>query len=270
MPSEAPKGAGVSTAAAVAQRYLGACEDTRKAWYNTSMLSRARPQQIRQIRQVLAGGDPSSISQALLDMSGPMHPGDPSRARDPMTASGAALARCVVQAVLEAVLSGTSAQRGPTSASTSPPALDAAQQVAFLEELKRQLVFWIEHGKLDGPELDRGFKEPGLIAQFLRGQSPDLDAPAQAALRLACVAMTAPALEAAWVIARLSDGFLSARDAAFGVFDKDPSGPKGPSGSTGPHPNPNAAHAAMSRDAQDDLDEQMAFEAVSRTGRPTT
>jgi hypothetical protein len=261
---------------AAAQRYLGACADTRKAWYSTSMLSRARPQQMLRVRQELASGDARRIAALLCDMSGPMHPGAAVRAQDPMTRSGVALARNVVQAVLEAVLShpaerstpaGVDAQPGET-AQTQPA--EQARQTARLEELKQQLVFWIDHGRLCGDELDRQFPQPRQIAQFLAEQATRNDKPDPAMLRLACVALTAPAVESAWVISRLSDAFLDAQCAAHSVWS-DPSQRADLFGGSARDTDPgaggsssNLSGSAMERDAQDEKASQEAIDALNR------
>jgi hypothetical protein len=258
---------------AAAQRYLGACADTRKAWHNTSMLSRARPKQMLRLREELASADARRIASLLCDMSGPMHPGAAVRAQDPMTRSGVALARNVVQAVLEAVLSSqaepsTSAGGGAQPGETSHT--EQALQTARLEQLKQQLAFWIDHGRLRGDELDRQFPQPRQIAQFLAGQASRNDKPDPAMLRLACVALTAPAVESAWVISRLSDTFLDAQRAAHSAWS-DSVRPADLFGDSTPVTDPgaggpasNLSGSAMERDAQDDAASQDAIDALSR------
>lgn len=238
-----------------AQRYLGACADTRKAWYSTSMLTRARPEHIRHVRQELATGDAHRMAHVLCDMSGPMHPGGVARAQDPMTGNGSALARCVVQAVLEAVLvTDFGAPAAPDDRGTASTGLDGPRQVACLEELKRQIAFWIDHGRLDGEDAVRGLSPAGQIAQFLRVHNPDLDEPERAMLRLACVALTAPAVESAWVIARLSEGFLEVQASTFEAFAVQ----------AGRSQNNGARDSAMHRDDRDDLAAQSALDAIKQ------
>ena len=267
---------------AAAQRYLGACADTRKAWYSTSMLSRARPQQMLRVRDELASGDARRIAHLLCDMSGPMHPGAAVRAQDPMTRSGVALARNVVQAVLDAVLSsraepstsaGRDAQPGETSRierTERTEQTEQTRQAARLEELKQQLVFWIDHGRLRGDELDRQFPQPRQIAQFLAEQASRNDKPDLAMLRLACVALTAPAVESAWVISRLSDTFLDAQRAAHSAWSDsaqhaDLFGGSTPVADPGAgRPASNLSGSAMERDAQDDAASQEAIDALNR------
>jgi hypothetical protein len=282
MRSEKPRGSAGSAGAAegdagnavqppgpAAQRYLGACADTRKAWYSTSMLTRARPEQIRHVRQELASGDAWRIAHVLCDMSGPMHPGDAARAQDPMTRNGSALARCVVQAVLETVLATDfGAAAGPDGGVAASAGFDAPRQVACLEELKRHIAFWIDHGRLDGEDAACGLSPAGQIAQFLREHNPDLDETARAMLRLACVALTAPAVEGAWVIARLSEGFLEAQASTFGTFaaqaGKSQHGGAHDGARNDAHADLNTASSAMHRDEQDDLADQSALDALNR------
>lgn len=265
---------------AAAQRYLGACADTRKAWHNTSMLSRARPQQMLRLREELASADARRIASLLCDMSGPMHPGAAVRAQDPMTRSGVALARNVLQAVLEAVISSqaepsTSARGGAQPGETSQTEqkteqTERARQTARLEQLKQQLAFWIDHGRLRGDELDRQFPQPRQIAQFLAEQASRNDKPEPSMLRLACVALTAPAVESAWVISRLSDTFLDAQRAAHSAWS-DSVQPADLFGDSTPVTDPGAggpastlSGSAMERDAQDDAASQDAIDALSR------
>jgi hypothetical protein len=264
---------------AAAQRYLGACADTRKAWYSTSMLSRARPQQMLRVRQELASGDARRIAHLLCDMSGPMHPGAAVRAQDPMTRSGVALARNVVQAVLDAVLSspveastsaGIDAQSGEAARTEPAERTQQERQTAHLEELKRQMTFWIDHGRLRGEELDRQFPQPRQIAQFLAEQATRNDKSDPAMLRLACVALTAPAVESAWVISRLSDAFLDAQRAAHSAWP-DPSQQADLFGGSARDTDPgaggsasNLSGSAMERDAQDEKASQEAIDALNR------
>jgi hypothetical protein len=193
-----------------AQHYLAACADTRKAWHCTTLLSRARIDQIERIRHVLTQPDPALIAQTLCDLSGPMHPGDPQRAQAPMTRNGAALACSVLHAILMSCMDGRGPERKTDSDHQCTRMLD-------IELVKQRLACWIDHGVLEitadaAEDLDARHPQPSQIALFLRSQNPSAgdDEHAHAMLRLACVALTAPALESALVMSCLSTGLLNA------------------------------------------------------------
>lgn len=227
VPAEESGGAG--------QAYLVACAQTRKAWHHTSLLARARPEHIEQVRGAIASLDAEALAALICDISGPLHPGEPAQAQAPWVKKGNALARTAVQAILIPLVALRDAQVGQVvhqaeSGERGPQAAGAALDV---DQLKSWIVHWIESGTLPSSAgADSRSNDAGLIAQWLHHQAlgqargapgndrtQGLDAQARAAgssrwQRLAVVAVTAPAVESLLVMSKLPASYVDALKAA--------------------------------------------------------
>lgn len=240
------------------RRFLGVCSDARKAWGGAQLTTMVRLERIERVRSVLCSGQASAIAGVLGEMAGPLHPGDPARAGSPMTANGTKLAQAVLEAVLEAALrTSPAASAGLSQASGG--AISGAGMLD-VEHLKVLLVRWIDHGRLEhSGQTDVG-DQAARIAEFLATQTRSDDVQAQAALRLACVAMAAPAVELAGIVAGLEPSQIEAMRVR--AATDTPASVTSPSGL----PPDAQVNSPMSRGELDDLDLQRASERLAHMG----
>jgi hypothetical protein len=229
-----------------AKRYAAACADTHKAWHATPLLSRARVEQVRWVRRVLREGDSSQIATMLADLCGPMHPGDLASAAESgstVSSKGIALALSVLDAVLPVCV-----EERRRSALKSANRKSGVQPMLDIDRLKGLLLHWIDHGALPLP-LDERHDQPRRIAEFLRGEGlRQADEQSQAMLRMACIAVTAPAVESALVMTRLSEGYLVVMETA---------------ARPAPVPRPDPSRSAMARSEEDDEVAWRAFDVLA-------
>ena len=196
--------------AAVAS-YLEACDAARKAWHQSGLLARIRPDRVREVREALRHASAATLAGVICDMAGPLHPGDPARTGAAFTKSASQLAATVIEALLPPVLAerherSDVLRAAPATGENASPMLDAAL-------LKRCITHWIRCGRLPSdlpPALEAA--SAAQISEFLLAQRGDVLAPEgeeAATLRLSVVAMTAPAIESLLVMSKVSDSLLA-------------------------------------------------------------
>jgi len=174
-----------------------------------------------------------------------MHPGDLgalAASGESVSSKGIALAVSVLDAVLPACVEERCrvARKVAGRKSSALPMLD-------VDRLKELILHWIDHGALP-PSLDARYDQPRRIADFLRGEGQQRDEQSQAMLRLACVAVTAPAVESALVMTRLSEGYLSVMETA---------------AKPTPEPRLDPQKSTMARDEEDDDVARRAFDFLA-------
>jgi len=182
----------------------------------------------------------------LGDLCGPMYPGEQVFSEGSASSGkGVALALQVLDAVLPACVE----ERDRSAARTAPGREGQAARMLDVDQLKSLLLHWIDLGCLPAP-LDVRHPQARRIAEVLRQQGArHSDEESQAMLRLACIAVTAPAVESALVMTRLSVGYLRVMDAA---------------APPAPVAQPDYARSAMARNDRDDEIARSAFDNLAQ------
>lgn len=277
----------MGTPGPAARQYLAACADTRKAWYAARLLPTARVEQIRHVRQVLQSKDAAQIAKVLCEVAGPTHlRAQPAaaapaslppalagvtkasawQAMAPIMARGPALAEPLLQAIIQVVLDAPAGQtQGQTQGQTpGQPSGQPSGQMLDVDRLLELLVHWIEHGHLgsssheacDAWRIGQFLRSEFLRSELVHTQAATADEQTHSAMRLACVAVTAPAVESARVMSRLSEQYLQTMQATQSVQ----------AGSPWPAGRVDLAASPMARSTRDDRLLSRAFGRLQRPG----
>lgn len=180
-----------------AQEFTGACEDVRKAWFQSHLLSISKPQVISRVRLALVNQDYRALTALMLEIMGPVAPIDPRDAMGPVSAGHQAMAGIVCSMAMRVAIAS---RREGTC-------ID-------LQDVKQMLLNWIEFG-------DFGVRPPVTqltVEQQAQQSQVSLEARRMASvfdgnkyperMRLAVLAPLAPPLESLIVVSTLSETML--------------------------------------------------------------
>lgn len=170
-------------------------------------LSRAAP--IRRVREELERGSARQIAELAVDMAGPMSLGDPRKAAAVSATNGRKLCAHTLEAILLPLVSRR----------------EAGQRLD-VEAIKTSIVHWIDHGEMPQGHGDDDSQQLRLITAFLAEQAQQARHADAAGLRLAVIALAAPALEGMVLASRMPEDVIDLMNAKPPEADKgaDPAG----------------------------------------------
>lgn len=145
----------------MSSEWLGACAATRRAWNHGNTLASVNPDTVDALRRALSQGTAQEIADIFTDASGQMHPGQPSRAREPWVEQGTKLVNAAMCAFLQPAVelreasaaqqaAIPKARRTRSSSEAGAPSATAGATLNFidLDLLKDWVVHWIDHGRM--------------------------------------------------------------------------------------------------------------------------
>lgn len=201
--------------------FIGACDDVRKAWFQTNMLGLAKGMTVKRVRQQLRECDAPELVALALDVMGPIRPlelrgymGDAvAKHRE---AAGLVLRLCIREALPRR----------------------AAGEMLDVARVKAMLLQWIRTGRLEGESSQAAMylgqigslmaerttsPEPWLADVLVRyGVKPRSERVDPSRVRLALVAPLAPAVESLLIVAGIDESLISAMGGQIPSDEVDP------------------------------------------------
>lgn len=188
--------------------FVGACDDVRKAWFQTNMLGLAKGMTVKRVRQQLRECDAPELVALTLDVMGPIRPLDLRAYMGDVVAKQREAAGLVLRLCLREALQ-----------------YRAAGEMLDVARVKALLLQWIRTGGLEdqsspaAKDLARigaliaertTSPEPGLADILVQyGVKPRSERVDPSRIRLALVAPLAPALESMLIVAGIDEGLVA-------------------------------------------------------------
>lgn len=188
--------------------FIGACDDVRKAWFQTNMLGLAKGMTVKRVREQLRVCDAPDLAALALDVMGPIRPLDFRGYMGDVVAKHREAAGLVLRLCLREALRHR-----------------AAGEMLDVASVKSMLLQWISMGRLEdesspaAQDLRRigalmaertASPEPWLAEVLLRyGVKPKTERVDPARVRLALVAPLAPAVESLLIVAGIDESLIA-------------------------------------------------------------